>query len=78
MQEMELLITVTNEVELGLITVILNKNKIPFITKDKGAGGYMRVYTGTSIWSTDILVKKDDLDNANDLIANFLEKEDES
>jgi len=78
MSEMKLLITAANEVELGLITVILNKNEIPFITKDKGAGGYMRVYTGASIWGTDILVSEADYDKATDLIANFYEEKKET
>ncbi|MGL6202660.1 MAG: DUF2007 domain-containing protein [Lachnospiraceae bacterium] len=74
MQEMKLLITVANEVELGMITVILKKNEVPFLTKDKGPGNYMRVYTGTSIWGTDILVNEADFDKATDLIANFREE----
>lgn len=78
MQEMKLLITAANEVELGMITVILKENEVPFITKDKGPGGYMRVYTGASIWGTDILVNEADFDKATDLIANFHEENTEA
>lgn len=74
MQGMKCLITVANEVELGMITVILKENDVPFLSKDKGPGNYMRVYTGTSIWGTDILVNEADFDKATDLIANFREE----
>lgn len=77
MQETKLLITVNNEYELGVISSILKGNDIPFITKDNGTGGYMRIYSGSSMYGTDIFVREDCMDKANDLIANFLEENDE-
>lgn len=76
MQGTKLLITAVNEFELGAITNILTQNDIPFITKDNGTGGYMRIYSGSSIYGTDIQVREDCLDKAMDLIANFRQEND--
>lgn len=72
MEELELLITANTEYEIGVISNILEDNNIPFVIKDAGSGGYMRIYSGSSIYGTDILVRKDFLEKAKDLIGNFL------
>lgn len=73
MIEWELLISTSNEVELGIITTILENNQVVFITKDAASiGGYMRIYSGHSIYGTEIYVEKHELEHASDLISNFL------
>lgn len=76
MQGTKLLITAANEFELGAITSILRDHGIPFITKDNEAGGYLRIYSGSSIYGTDIQVREDCFDQAKDLIANFIQDDD--
>lgn len=77
MQDMKLLISMTDEFQLSAVVSILEENQIPFITKDNGLGNYMRIYSGRSIYGTDILVREDCFDKANDLIANFREDDEE-
>ena len=46
-----LLRTIYNELELGMITSLLEDNNIPFILKDSGSGGYMKDNTGQTVIS---------------------------
>ncbi|GFN34457.1 putative signal transducing protein [Tepidimicrobium xylanilyticum] len=69
--EMVLLKTVYNSVELNLIENLLNEHNIPFVFRDYGSGGYMRVFSGFSIYGTDILVEKSMFEKASVLIDKF-------
>lgn len=68
---MVLLKTVYNSVELNLIENLLNEHNIPFVFRDYGSGGYMRVFSGFSIYGTDILVEKSMFEKASVLIDKF-------
>lgn len=63
--------TISNEFELGMITSILEDNDIPFIVKDAGSGGYMRIISGGSPFSTDIMVDEVTYEEANDLLEQI-------
>lgn len=63
--------SLTNEIELGMIKEILDDNNIPYIVKDKGSGAYMRIITGSSPFSTDIMVEESDFDRANGLLESI-------
>lgn len=69
--EMVLLKTVYNSVELNFIENLLDENNIPYILKDQGSGGYMRIYSGFSIYGTDIFVEKSMLEKAQSIIDEF-------
>jgi hypothetical protein len=71
--ELVALTEVENEFELGIITAILKDNGIPFIIKNKGSGGYMRIVTGSSPYSTCIMVEKSMLERAGELITPITE-----
>ena len=60
--------SVTNEIELGMIKEILEDNNIPYILKDKGSGAYMRIITGSSPFSTEIMVEESEFDKANKIL----------
>lgn len=61
--------SINNNYELDIITSILDDNKIPYIVKEHGAGGYMRIIgADTSIYRTDILVEKSTYEHAKDLL----------
>jgi len=70
--ELVLLKTINSEYELNLIKGLLNEHKIPYIIKDYGSGGYMRIIGGTSLYKTDILVEKSMLDVAKSLLEDFI------
>ncbi len=76
--ELVLLKTINNEYELNLIKSLLDEHEIPYIVKDYGIGGYMRIIAGTSFYRTDILVEKSQLEKAKDIIEQFNFNEDES
>jgi len=65
--------TVSNNIEMTMITSILDDNDIPYIIKDYGAGGHMRIISGDSIpFRTDILVDKDIYERANEVINQII------
>lgn len=66
--EIVLLETVNDNYQLELIKNLLEDEGIQFILKDEGAGGYMRVIAGSSMFSTDILVASGDYTRAKEII----------
>lgn len=67
--ELVLLKSINNNYDLDIITTILDDNNIPYIVKEHGAGGYMRIIGGdTSLYRTDILVEKSTYEQAKEII----------
>ena len=62
---------ISNEIELGMIKAILDDNNIPYIVKDYGSGGHMRIITGSSPFNTDIMIEEDDFEKANSLLESI-------
>ncbi len=60
-----------NEIELNMIKDILEDNNIPFIIKDYGPGGHMRIIGGSSLYGTDVMIDKGDFDRANSLLESI-------
>lgn len=60
--------SISNEVELSMIKEILDDNNIPYIVKDYGSGGYMRIISGGSLQETDVMIDKSDLEQAKHLL----------
>lgn len=69
--ELVLLRTIGNEYELSVIKSLLEDNDIPYIIRDHGIGGYMRIVAGGSWNSTDILVEKSSLELSLKLLDEF-------
>lgn len=66
-EDMELLTTVYDFGMRSVIESLLRDEKIPYIIKERG--GSLPVITGSSVFGTDFFVRKEDLDNAAELIA---------
>lgn len=66
---LSLLTTVYDNASLVLTVGILRDAGIPFLLKDRGAGGAMRVIAGYNMFGTDIFVREEDLDTAAALIT---------
>ena len=77
---LELLMTVFDPAELAVVTSILDGAEIPYLAKDRGAGGTMKIIAGYSVFGTDIFVRADQLDDAVALFteAEFVYEEEES
>jgi len=70
--ELVILKTVNNNIEMAIIKGILDDNDIPYIIKDHGAGGHMRIISGdSSPFRTDILVDKDIYERAKEIIGQI-------
>ncbi len=63
--------SISNEMVLGMIKAILSDNNIPYIVKDYGSGGHMRIITGASPFNTDIMVSEADFEEANNLLESI-------
>ncbi|MBR2579054.1 MAG: hypothetical protein IKE41_02815, partial [Clostridia bacterium] len=61
------LITVHNSYELGVTESILKDNKIPYIVRESGAGGFLKITTGALLTDADIMIERSYLDKAKDL-----------
>lgn len=75
--EVKEVLLLETEDEFKYITVkqILDDNNIPYIIKDKGSGGYMRLISGYSIYLKGIFVSSEDYKQAYNLVKEFIEKE---
>ncbi|HHW31939.1 MAG TPA: DUF2007 domain-containing protein [Clostridiaceae bacterium] len=70
--ELVVLKTVDNNVELAMLKGVLDDSGIPYILKDRGAGGHMRIVSGDSApFSTDILVDKSIYEKAKKIIEQI-------
>lgn len=65
------LVSISNELEFRMIKELLSQNNIPYLVKDDGAGGYMRIIGGSSIFGTDIMVNEVDFEKAHDLLESL-------
>lgn len=66
-----LLRTINNNIEFNLIKALLEDNDIPYIVKDYGAGGYMRIIGGESFSRTEILVEESFYEKANNILEQI-------
>ncbi len=62
------LIKTSDRIMLSLIESILKENEIPYILKEKGTGGYLKIITGASIYDTEVLVSDKDFEKARELV----------
>ena len=70
--EMIVLKTTNNSIELNFIKNLLDENDIPYMLKDHGVGGYMRIATGSSLYGTDIFVERSTFEKAKGVLDNFM------
>lgn len=61
---MKLLTTVHDDAEAAIVCGILEDEKIPYLKKDRGSGGVVRVIAGYSMFGTDITVPEDRYEDA--------------
>ncbi|MCK9443767.1 MAG: DUF2007 domain-containing protein [Tissierellaceae bacterium] len=74
--QLALLRVVQDSFQLGIITALLSENNIPYILKDQGAGGYMRIIGGQSLYGTEILVEESFFEKANEIVNTIYPNED--
>lgn len=67
-----LLLSVSDKIQGGLVTGLLEDAGIPFFIKDKESGGFMNVYMGFSVYGANIYVDKSNYDRAKELIDSSM------
>lgn len=72
-----LLTTARDDCELGIIRCLLEENQVPFLTRDRESGNYMRILVGSNIFGTDILVNQEDFEKASELLNGISAAADE-
>ncbi len=65
--ELVKLVTVHNSFELGIVESTLKGNHIPYIVREKGVGGILKITTGALLTDADIMVERSSLAKAKDL-----------
>lgn len=64
-----LLTTAHGNEELAAIEALLRSAEIPYRLTDRGAGGVVRVISGYTMYGTDVFVRQQDLETAQELLA---------
>ena len=72
MENLELLRTAADEIELSMIRGLLDENGIAYLTRERDGAAYLRVMAGYSMFGVDIYVDRDDLARAGELLDVYL------
>lgn len=64
-----LLTTAHSNEELAAIEAILRSADIPYRLIDRGAGGVVRVISGYNMYGTDVFIREQDLETAQELLT---------
>jgi hypothetical protein len=64
-----LLTTAHSNEELAAIEAMLRSAEIPYRLMDRGAGGVVRVISGYNMYGTDVFVREQDLETAQELLT---------
>lgn len=68
---MVLLASVQSNFARDQLSSILSDAGIPFLMREKGSGGYLRLFGGSSLLGSEIYVSKADFLRAKELLAGF-------
>lgn len=63
----ELLMTANNEIELSIVRSILDAEGVPYMVKERGSGGSVKVIMGHSVFGSDVFVPKELYEKALEL-----------
>ncbi|MBQ1962259.1 MAG: hypothetical protein II357_04075 [Clostridia bacterium] len=66
----------TDHMASAIFQEILKDNKIPFICRQTGAGGYLKHITGGLLTTDEILFEEDNFETAEELYRAYFESED--
>lgn len=76
MEKRMLLVSTASAAETAMISEVLSRNEIPFLTESRGIGEALDAYMGSSIYGDDIFVDEADFSAAGDAIAGMEKEED--
>ena len=64
---------IQNTVSSEIYQDMLKENGIPFVCRQQGAGGYIKILTGGLFIADSIYVNERDLERARELFENYIE-----
>lgn len=67
-----------NPLESEMLQDLLRQEGIPVLTRDKGSGGYLKIYMGYSMYGDDLYVRQSDYARAQELIQTLCQNCDEA
>ncbi len=68
------LATFTEPVSLAIAEEMLHDNGIPYLKKERGAGGVVRILVGYQSFGTDLFVRPEDEEKANEVLMPLFEE----
>ena len=68
---------IANTVSSEIYQDLLKENNIPFVCRQQGAGGYLKILTGGLLVTDSIYVNPRDYDRARELYENYIDIEEE-
>lgn len=69
---------IQNTVSSEIYQDMLRENGIPFVCRQQGAGGYLKILTGGLFIADSIYVSAENLDRAKELFENYIETDSEA
>lgn len=70
-ENLELLTTVYDNVELSVLRSILEGEGIPYMIRERGSGSSVRIITGFTMFGTDVFVPKAAIEQANEILEAY-------
>ncbi len=71
-ENLTLLVSTNDRVQEMMIAGLLEDAQIPFLTRENGSGGYMKIYMGFSVFGSEIYVSQQDYERAKELLDSCL------
>ena len=70
-ENLELLTTVYDNVELSVLRSVLEGEKIPYMIRERGSGSSVRIITGFTMYGTDVFVPKTIIGQAKEILEAY-------
>ncbi len=70
-ENLELLTTVYDNVELSVLRSILEGEGIPYMIRERGSGSSVRIITGFTMFGTDVFVPKTAVEQAKEILEAY-------
>ena len=70
-ENLELLTTVYDNVELSILRSVLEGENVPYMTRERGSGSSVRIIAGYSMFGTDIFVPKAVFERAQEVLEAY-------
>ena len=74
-EELAIAATTDDHIQIMIWESLLRDAEIPYLLKERGSGSAMKIIGGYSVFHTDIYVRKDQLQEARELLTAPVEEE---